>query len=421
MADDLRATLAEDARKYWQDEGFSPGGVIREVDYEKTFTGAHPLLQGIKIVDCDTHFTEPPDLFTSRAPARLKDKVPYYKRVDGVDRWFVGDRNFGSMGGNVIRTDHNKLLGRLAFPTLDEGHAGSYQVKPRLKAMDDMGIYAQITYQNSGITQAGSLISLDDDELAVTILQIYNDAAAERQQESGQRLFGLAHLPLWDKKALEAETRRCIDMDIKGFVLPDAPERLGVPSFDDAYWTPFLEMCEATGRSLNFHLNSAMNPQSLAWKSFGFEQILTVSALMFSMGNAATLANFMVSGLLDRHPKLKVGLIENGMGWVPFAIEMLEHQFDETLPKKAATLERRPWEYFRENFWVTYWFEKRGPKLLLETLGADRVLFETDFPHPTSLYPGIQEHLVDTLGGYPPEVRKQVLERNAVELYGLPF
>jgi len=97
------------------------------------------------------------------------------------------------------------------------------------------------------------------------------------------------------------------------------------------------------------------------------------------------------------------------------------HQFDETLPQKAATLQRRPWEYFRENFWVTYWFEKRGPKLLLESLGADRVLFETDFPHPTSLYPGIQEHLVDTLGGYAPEVRKQVLERNAVELYNLPF
>jgi len=49
------------------------------------------------------------------------------------------------------------------------------------------------------------------------------------------------------------------------------------------------------------------------------------------------------------------------------------------------------------------------------------VMFETDFPHPTSLYPGIQEKLVDTLGAYDYATRKRVLERNAVELYNLPF
>ena len=421
MADDNATELASSARQYWLDEGYSAGGVVREVDYAKASAGLHPMLKGIKIVDCDTHFTEPPDLFTSRAPAKYKDKVPYYRRVDGVDRWFVGDRNFGSMGGNVIGADHNKLLGRLAFPTLDEGHPGSYQVKPRLQAMDEMGIYAQICYQNSGVTQAGSLITLGDNELAITILKIYNDAAAERQQESGQRLFTLAHLPLWDKAALEAEARRCLDMDIKGFVLPDLPERLGVPPFGDDYWTPFFEMCADRGAPLNFHLNAAINPGGMTWQGFSFEQTLSVASMMFSIGNAATLGNFMVSGLLDKHPKLKIGLIESGMGWVPFAIEALEHQFDEMLPKKAKALQRRPWEYFRQNFWVTYWFEKVGPKLLLETLGVDKVLFETDFPHPTSLYPGVQEHLVDTLGGYDPAVRKRVLERNAVELYNLPF
>ncbi|TAL02773.1 MAG: amidohydrolase [Rhodospirillaceae bacterium] len=421
MANDDNTDLASSARTYWLDAGYSDGGVVRQVDYAKAATGLHPALQGIKIVDCDTHFTEPPDLFTARVPAKYKDKVPYQRRVNGVDRWFVGDRDFGTFGGNVIKADHNKLLGRLSFRTLDEGHAGAYQVKPRLKAMDDMGVYAQICYQNSGVTQAGSLMSLGDNELAVTILKIYNDAAAERQQESGQRLFTLGHLPVWDKAAMEAETKRCLDMGIKGFVLADLPERIGVPPYSDPYWTPFLEMCADRGAPINFHLNAAIDPGSMTWQGFGFEQTLTVASMMFSIGNAATMGNWMVSGLLDRHPKLKIGLIESGMGWVPFVLDALEHQFDEMLPKKAKSLERRPWEYFRQNFWVTYWFEKVGPKLLLETVGVDKVLFETDFPHPTSLYPGVQEHLVDTLGGYTPAVRKRVLERNAVELYNLPF
>ncbi len=414
------ADIERAAKNYWSETGYSPGGVIRAVDYARYSRGVHPQLQGIKIVDCDTHFTEPPDIFTSRAPARLKSKVPYQKVVNGVTRWFVGDMNFGIVGGNVIRKDRNKLLGRLSFPTLEEGTPAAWQVKPRLQAMDEMGIYAQICYQNSGVTQAGSLMRLGD-EVGVTVLKLYNDAAAERQQESGQRLFTLGHLPLWNRKELEAEARRCLDMGLRGFVVPDMPESLGIPSFDDPYWTPFLEMCNATGAPLNFHLNAAINPNALVWKSHSFERALAVASNMFYIGNLATMGNWMVSGLLDKHPDLKIGLIESGLGWLPFGIEALEHQFDEVLADRAQAPERRPWDYFRDHFWVTYWFENVGPRQLLETVGVKNVLFETDFPHPTSLYPNVQEHILETLGGYGDEVRKRVLERNAVELYKLPF
>ena len=412
---------ANSARKYWSEEGYKPGGVVREVDYAAASGGLHPDLAGIKIVDCDTHITEAPNLFTSRAPAKYKDKVPYVRRVRGVDKWFVGDRDFGSMGGNVIRADNNKLLGRLAFPTIEEGHPGAFEVKPRLQAMDDMGVYAQICYQNSGVTQAGSLMALGDLELAMTIITMYNDAAIERQKESGDRLFTLGHLPLWNKADMQAEARRCIDMGMKGFVLPDTPERLGIPSYMDDYWTDLLEMFEHMNVPINFHLNAAMDPNILTWKGFAFEQTLSVVATMFSIGNAATLGNWIVSGRLDRHPKLKIGLIESGMGWVPFALEALEHQFDEMLPSKSKFLQRRPWDYFRDQFWVTFWFERVGPKHLLETLGVNKVLFETDYPHPTSLYPGVQERIIETLGSYPRATQERVLQRNAAELYNLPF
>ena len=421
MADSDDQDLATSARRYWASEGWTPGGVIREVDYASQSGGLDEALAGIKIVDTDTHITEAPDLFTSRAPAGMKDRMPVVRRVDGTDKWFVGDRDFGTLGGNVITKDNNKLLGRLAFPTLDEGHPGGHIISERLRAMDDMGVHAQICFQNSGVTQAGSLMSLGDPELALTIIQIYNDASAEYQAESGDRIFNMAHLPFWDKDALEVEARRCVDMGLKGFVLPDTPERVGVPSFVDDHWTPFLEMCSATGMPINFHLNAAIDPNALTWEGFAFEQTLSVVATMFSIGNAATLGNWMVSGRLDRHEKLKIGLIESGMGWVPFAVEALEHQFTEMLPKFSKTLNRRPWQYFRDHFYCTFWFEKVGPKLLLETIGVDNVMFETDFPHPTSLYPGVQAHIVDVLGGYDHQTRKKVLQDNATKLYNLPF
>ena len=420
MADADAKEMQQAAKKYWSAEGYTEGGVIREVDYATQSGGLDPMFAGIKIVDCDTHITEAPDLFTSRAPAAMKDKMP---RVvldnDGVERWYVGDRNFGSMGGNVIRADNHKLLGRLAFPKLEQAHPGGHVIEARLQAMDDMGVHAQIAFQNSGVTQAGSLMTLGDNDLALKIVQIYNDASAEYQQQSGNRIFNMAHLPFWDKAELEKEARRCHDIGLKGFVLPDTPERVGVPSFLHDHWTPFLEMCEDTGMPLNFHLNSAVDPNTLTWQGFGFEQTLSVVATMFSIGNAATLGNWMVSGRLDQHPKLKIGLIESGAGWVPFAVEALEHQFNEMLPTKAGLLHKRPWEYFRDHFMCSFWFEKVAPKILLETIGVDNVMFETDFPHPTSLYPGVQEHLKDVLGGHTHEVRKKVLQDNPNRLYQL--
>jgi predicted TIM-barrel fold metal-dependent hydrolase len=143
--------------------------------------------------------------------------------------------------------------------------------------------------------------------------------------------------------------------------------------------------------------------------------------LIHHIGCAATMSNFMVSGILDKYPKLKIGLIESGMGWVPFWLEAMEHQLDEFRTMLNRGLKLRPKEYFKRHFWVSYWFEDYGPKHMLEEIGVDRVMFETDFPHPTSLYPGVQDKLVATLGQHDYATRKRVLESNAAQLYNLEF
>ena len=68
-----------------------------------------------------------------------------------------------------------------------------------------------------------------------------------------------------------------------------------------------------------------------------------------------------------------------------------------------------------------YWFETEGVKQYGEKIGYSNMLFETDFPHPTSLYPGAQEKLVESVGGYDYETRKQILERNASGVFNLGF
>jgi predicted TIM-barrel fold metal-dependent hydrolase len=415
---------ADDARSYWLDEGRSPGGFIREVDFAANSRGVDPLFEGIKIVDCDTHFTEPKDLWTANAPAGLKAKMPHVRRIDGADQWFVGDKHFGSIGGNVISKDKHKLLGRLAFQNYDQINSGSYEVGPRLKDMDAMGVWAQICFQNGGVTQAGSLVALNDEPLAIAITQIFNDACVDRMKESAGRINCMGTLPYWDEDIMNEELRRIVDRGVKGIVLPDRPERLskgyvGPDGKVSSFWEEVFETCNATGIPINFHLNASLDANSAIWDNLGFDQRLPIHALIHHVGCGATMSNFMVSGILDKYPNLKIGLIESGSGWVPFWLEAMEHQLDEFRTRENRGLQMRPKEYFRKHFWVTFWFESYAPKHMLEEIGVDRVLFETDFPHPTSLYPGVQDKLVDVLGGYDYETRKRVLEGNAVELYKL--
>lgn len=417
---------ADDARSYWLDEGRSAGGYIREVDFAANSRGVDPLFTGIKIVDCDTHFTEPKDLWTSNAPAGMKDKMPHVRRIEDADRWFVGDKDFGSIGGNVIAKDKNKLLGKLAFRNYDQITPGSYDVHARLEDMDAMGVWAQICFQNGGVTQAGSLVALNDEPLAIAITQIFNDACADRMKTSGGRINGMGTLPYWDKDILNKEMRRIVDLGLKGIVLPDRPERLtegylGPDGKVNPFWEEVFDICNATGMPLNFHLNGSLDANTAIWDNLGFDQRLPIHALIHHIGCAATMSNFMVSGLLDKYPNLKIGLIESGAGWVPFWLEAMEHQLSEFRTAENRGLKLRPKEYFKRHFWVSYWFETYAPKHMLDEIGVDKLMFETDFPHPTSLYPGVQDKLVETLGGYDYETRKRVLESNAAELYNLQF
>jgi predicted TIM-barrel fold metal-dependent hydrolase len=98
---------------------------------------------------------------------------------------------------------------------------------------------------------------------------------------------------------------------------------------------------------------------------------------------------------------------------------MLDHQCNEMRTHEEHGLKLRPKEYFQRNFWASFWFEKNAIAVNLDEIGMDRILFETDYPHPTSLFPGVQEWLADSVGHLPYEARKQILQTNAGTLYNL--
>jgi predicted TIM-barrel fold metal-dependent hydrolase len=113
--------------------------------------------------------------------------------------------------------------------------------------------------------------------------------------------------------------------------------------------------------------------------------------------------------------------VESGAGWVPFTLEAMDYEIVENAPDQAAELSKKPSEYFKDNWYATFWFEENRGNLqaLVDAVGEDNLLFETDFPHPTCIYPdplGTVEAKMATLR---PESRRKVLGENAAKLYRL--
>jgi predicted TIM-barrel fold metal-dependent hydrolase len=158
-----------------------------------------------------------------------------------------------------------------------------------------------------------------------------------------------------------------------------------------------------------------------AWLSLPPQRRLTAQSSQFFMSNARIICNLCVSDLFDRFPKLKIMSGESGIGWIPFVLESLEYHFDDMVVDETDRrfAKRRPKEYFTDHIYATFWFEHVAPQKLVEDIGVRNVLVETDFPHPTCLYPNTRARLGKSLEGLSPELKARLLRDNAVDLYGL--
>jgi predicted TIM-barrel fold metal-dependent hydrolase len=112
--------------------------------------------------------------------------------------------------------------------------------------------------------------------------------------------------------------------------------------------------------------------------------------------------------------------VESGMGWVPFMLESVDHVFSYAqVDAERPEYVEKPSAYFHRQVSVCAFFEEIAPQRLLDVVGADNVLFETDFPHPVCLYGNVREKIDAAYGGLPRDVQRKVLWENACALYGV--
>jgi predicted TIM-barrel fold metal-dependent hydrolase len=384
-------------------------------------------LDGLRVIDADTHLTEAHDLWTKRAPAKYKDRVPHVVEVDGKPMWYVDGAELGFAGGGGV-IDRQGGKGRAAEAlfewTQDEIHLGAFDIKARIDVMDDSGVYAQVCFPNSiGLGGQGISDVVKDPVLRLLCVQIYNDAMAEVQAESGGRLMPMPVLPAWDVGEAVAEAERVADMDLRGVNITSDPNDVGGPDLANHAWDPLWEVCTDRHLPVHFHIGASLTTMTYfgtyPWESQDEDTKLAIGGTLLFIGNARVVTNIILSGMLDRHPKLQMVSVESGVGWVPFILEALDYEMSENAPKQLEELSMLPSEYFRRNLFATFWFEKNNLPALVDSVGADSILFETDFPHPTCLYPKPLDTVAEKMSTLTPEVQRKILGENAAKLYRL--
>jgi predicted TIM-barrel fold metal-dependent hydrolase len=120
----------------------------------------------------------------------------------------------------------------------EEMHPGAYDPKARLKYMDDMGIWAMVMYPNVGGFGAQQFLKLNDPELMLRCVQIYNDWQTEWASVDSRRLLPITSIPFWDVKAAAEEVRRCEKMGHRGILFTGEPQYFGQPLLGDPHWNP---------------------------------------------------------------------------------------------------------------------------------------------------------------------------------------
>jgi predicted TIM-barrel fold metal-dependent hydrolase len=183
------------------------------------------------------------------------------------------------------------------------------------------------------------------------------------------------------------------------------------------------EAAAERGLPVNFHIGAAVTTKGFtttnAWPSMDNDQKLALGSALLYASNAQVLGNFIYSGIFDRNPDLKLVSVESGIGWIPFLLKALDHQMNEC---KIDNLQLRPSEYFRRNVYGCFWFED-GARLMadIEAVGIDNCMFETDFPHPTCLYPQPLNGIAQTFNdcGVPYETRRKLLGGTAARVYNI--
>ena len=262
----------------------------------------------------------------------------------------------------------------------------------RLPEMDEYGIHAQVLYPNVALFNSSLLVEVDED-LTLEFLRAYNDFQTDWSSVAPDRLLPMTSLPFWNLDATLAEIERCTAHGAPGHrVLPGSVGIRPPRARPIRHWDPMWASAQEKGLPVNFHIASgdiSLFTSGGGLAGAGPHANYASMGVSFFMGNARTISSLICGGICHRFPELNFVSVESGIGWIPFALDSLDWQWKNCgVALEHPEYDLLPSEYFKRQMYGCFWFERDTARAAIDRLGDDNFLYETDFPHPTSMSPG---------------------------------
>src|SRR5512144_159307 len=365
------------------------------------------------VVDADGHAYEGnvdlasrmPEKWRSQAPVRLKDN-------EGNSRILLEGRLWSAsqgLGPGVSGPMTEKARGY---------RAGMVDPQARLKDMDEEGIDVAILF---GTQIALTVNGLMNKELAAVLCRAVNDWLIEYCSTNPQRLLAVGLIPCQDPPAAVKELEYLKNVGAVTAMLPT--NVYGLNNMGDRMFDPIYECAQEIGMPLSVH------PQT------GHDGVLGVSGVMgagserlrkyayvhmtaFPFELMIAMMHMIGEGVFDRYPKLRVGFMEGGAGWLPFWAERFDEHFHKLRPQWPL-LKRKPSEIIKSPQ-VAFTCEPEETILpyVLDDIGITQVMYASDYRHWDSEFPDSVKE-VKKIPGMTEDKLRRVLGENARNWFNL--
>jgi predicted TIM-barrel fold metal-dependent hydrolase len=359
------------------------------------------------IISADSHVTEPPGTYVDRIDRRFRDRAPHLVRdprrgdlfvIDGMDRPIP----MGLVAAAGQPAEKLRMFGA----RIEEMHAGGFDPEARLAEQDVDGVSAEVLYPTVGML----LCNHPDFDYKKACFDAYNRWIAEYCAAHPDRLIGVGQTAMRTVEEGIEDLRQIKALGLRGVMMPGNP---AVADYDDPAYGPFYEAAIDLGLPLSFHI---LTSQQDGFKARG-PRLNAFLAII--RGCQDIIGTFILGGVFERHPRLRLVCVEADAGWVPHYMYRMDHAWERHrywLP--AGTLTRLPSEYFREHVYTTFqddWvaFQVTG------LCNVRRLMWASDFPHSDSTWPHSRDVLARQASHLSEADRDLILHDNVSELYGL--
>ncbi len=346
------------------------------------------MRDGRKVIDADAHVVEPGGLFNafSGGDEAVMDLPPTTPMVPCGDADLLADQ-----------------------------YEHGFDAPSYLRAMDAQGIDAAVLYPSIGLF-APFQPELDA-VASARACRAYNDWIASYCATDPRRLAAVGLVPLADPGRAAAEAARIGERGLVGALA--RPNHLYGRNLGDPEYDPLYESLVEHGIVLAVHEGLGLRGETIG--SDRFDRFAPRHALSHPMEQMAAMASLVLDGALERHPDLCVAFLESGTGWLPYWLARLDDHREWLAESECKGLSLGASEYFARQCVISSDPEDPLAAWTATQVGADHMVWASDFPHPDAEFPGAVDEFVEKArgAGMPDTALTEIFWSTPLEFYDL--